>query len=344
MIFLILACACGCAIRSTEGKDYCQGFGCEHDAVSLLQMAHEVTSKEHSHQATAPQTSVDNGGMRDAWNTSWKLSSWLYLHVGKTGGGTVMSRARHLELDLEPCHPRPTDCSIEGRLENALISVRDPIDVFESAFNWRCTVVCAPNESDRVAAADLGFYTPQDIARNCKNNTMEGSILNVKYSRNVNALAESLCSMDEKIRQEALDDVNHILHVQDPQAKWMQIGMVKQKRRVATIVLEPGFELEPQIDASFAWALKESGVNVTSDQFPEFIEDDSYRHISATQESFPPLTEAATRCLAQHFREDYASLDWLRSNACHGIESQTCMAALESILDRRALLLQSVAS
>jgi hypothetical protein len=345
---ILLVWAFGCAIGITESRDYCQTFGCGLDAVSLLQMAHELTSQEAVDLASTlatPRINRESGGVRDASSTSWNLSSWKYYHVGKTGGGTVEDRQEQLELDLKQCHPRP--CFWDDTL-NAFISVRDPIDLFESAFNWRCTVLCAPNESDRnqrlgippriLGSPSNGELTPEFNEDHCRLRPSESYILNVKYARNVSMLAQSLCSMDEKIQKEAQDDLNHIEHIKVPQSKW--ISMLKQKERVVAFVLELGFDFVQQIDAGFAWALNQEGVEVSPDQFPQHAADDDRRHTSKTGESFPHLTEAATRCLAKHFSEDYASLDWLRTTACHGIESQTCKAALKSIRDRRRVFLQ----
>jgi hypothetical protein len=110
---------------------------------------------------------------------------------------------------------------------------------------------------------------------------------------------------------------------------------------VSQPLLEDGFELEPQIDSSFVWALEQDGVSVSSAQLPEFDDSEKHVHTSQSQE-FPSLTTAGARCLAQHpiYAEDYAVLDWLRTSACHGTQSHTCKAALQSILDRRAILLQ----
>jgi hypothetical protein len=182
-----------------------------------------------------------------AWNTTF--STYVFHHIGKTAGGTVEHRADMLELDLVKCHPLPYDCymskggfvppSAVDLLPHALVSVRDPVDRFESAFNWRCIEVCEPNETDRIQVQVPSNYTSKPSEEPdsfCKRLPTESHILNVKYSRNVSMLAEALCSNDTKIRQEANSDVlriggGHMV----PLSYWMQLGKWKQRKRVAAV-------------------------------------------------------------------------------------------------------------
>merc|ERR1719375_350234 len=47
------------------------------------------------------------------------LSSWKFYHVGKTGGGTVNTRAHWLLLDLKQCHPQP--CELDLKLATQVL-------------------------------------------------------------------------------------------------------------------------------------------------------------------------------------------------------------------------------
>jgi hypothetical protein len=74
---------------------------------------------------------------------------FTFVHPGKGGGGSFLERAQSVwRLNLTECHPNPCNNLLQTQTKGAssggktptkklIISIRDPIDRFVSAFYWR---------------------------------------------------------------------------------------------------------------------------------------------------------------------------------------------------------------
>ena len=86
-----------------------------------------------------------------------KKSFVRFLHMGKAGGGTIAIRLRKLwKLQIHQCHPWPCiekkwkQDNVTGKQPYMLLSLRDPVDRFVSAFYWRILKICHPEADKRI--------------------------------------------------------------------------------------------------------------------------------------------------------------------------------------------------
>jgi len=120
---------------------------------------------------------------------SFKADTVLF-HVGKGGGGTLQSR---FGKKIQFIHPRPQS-SINKQLQNGplrtlIVNVRDPVDRFISAFNWRNAVLCHPNDKRQKGKAEATAQ-PNKF---CKEHSDEEILLRETYQSNPSVFAEALC-------------------------------------------------------------------------------------------------------------------------------------------------------
>jgi Sulfotransferase family len=171
----------------------------------------------------------------------------IFLHIGKAAGGTFLHRARHVwKLHIEECHPDPcqhsylysnhninsSDSNSNSESIEFVVSIRDPVDRFVSAFYWKiktiCTLhphLCTANNATTMAwrqqrrqqqqqdllhlhrprpstsSSSLFFDTTNSSTSFLKDEDemMEARqryILFEKYQQSANRLAESLCRHD----------------------------------------------------------------------------------------------------------------------------------------------------
>jgi hypothetical protein len=265
-----------------------------------------------------------------------ELKGVLFLHPGKAGGGSVKERYRHWHVRMKSCHPRPCPDRILS-FNFTLISVRDPVDRFVSAFNWRAQVLCRTKGETR----------PQDGARAtrnpdlfCKNrelgeSTYEESIMiHEKYKSNVSMLAEALC-----FGEEGREDLKQLGHARYSLSDWLP-GKTANTSNLVAFVVEPGFDFIQQVDAALKWIIGLVMGETSASSLEEYIinqnmtTSNEYEHSSMRQGYHaPPLSPLGTCCLARHFAKDYELLLVLRERACR--DSGPCSEAIQSILDRR---------
>ena len=140
------------------------------------------------------------------------------FHVGKGGGGTLM---KHLGIGVNWVHPLPKSSINEqlqsGPLRTLIFNVRDPVDRFISAFNWRSIILCHPNDERHRGKKKIGkgkrtvggTKRPDEF---CKDHYEEEEImLRETYESNPNVLAEALCH-DSPLRPRAEQDFGNIHH------------------------------------------------------------------------------------------------------------------------------------
>eukprot|EP00956_Cyclotella_meneghiniana_P029875 scaffold73740_cov39-Cyclotella_meneghiniana.AAC.3 len=148
-----------------------------------------------------------------------------FFHVGKAGGGTILE---HLDerwgfahfnwvnmSGFTLVHPGPK-LSINklfqnGPLRTLIFNVRDPVDRFVSAFNWRDAILCHPDdERHRENSSSLSAARFPNIL--CKEGyEKEEKMLRETYQSSPSVLAEALCH-DSPLRPKAEQDFNKVLH------------------------------------------------------------------------------------------------------------------------------------
>jgi Sulfotransferase family len=186
----------------------------------------------------------------------------IFLHIGKAAGGTFLHRARHeWKLQIVECHPDPCghdyfqqNSSSSESLTRAtpttaiVVSIRDPVDRFVSAFYWKIKTICTlhPHLCDANTATqqqqDLHRHRPSppsafSYSFSRSNNSslqddmeaMQRYILFEKYQQNVNLLAESLCRNNHNNNTndtassfvEAQEHVGKIVHMKHSIQDWL---------------------------------------------------------------------------------------------------------------------------
>ena len=273
------------------------------------------------------------------------LRGVVMLHLGKAGGGSIQIRLKDAwgwkpRTRLKWCHPWP--CPFADS-KAALITIRDPIDRFVSAFYWRCLVLCGPNDKRRVGPAW------KDPVNFCVTSLEEHGRLHEKYHANVNEIAEALCSTDAATADKARRHIRMIGHAQYSIKDWL--GDDWKRTMLRAIVNERNFDLDTQVDAAMHWVLHALGRNdtevaqATQEQHRTSAQkkgQDLARVSSHSSSSFGnkiPLSDAGTQCLAHYYAQDYQLIGELRQFACQGLLSEKCQEALQSILDRRRAMI-----
>jgi len=143
-----------------------------------------------------------------------------FLRLGKGGGGTVsFVSTKEAHMVYQKCHPNP--CKIDGNTSLVLVNIRDPVDRFVSAFNWRSFLFCkgghgrSNSTSDEIehrsieqesrigvsatnSSKGLAIQFPNDycVEWDEANAEAETYMLQNVYQSNVNTLAESFCKSE----------------------------------------------------------------------------------------------------------------------------------------------------
>lgn len=270
---------------------------------------------------------------------------FVYLHVGKAGGGTVRHHLNTFwELEFKECHPWPCPRWVinpEGNPAIAL-SVRDPIDRFVSAFYYTAKSLRGKCLMKKACSDDA--YMPELTAV---------QVIFDKHKENVNSLAEALCDdtpsswgggLDSS--KAAREDVKVIEHAAWSLVNWTEgIDWSLLSPHIFPLVQEPGFSFESEIDAMIEWTQDHSTFDTPS-VFPARREvakkrqqktsnSNAKRH-SSKSASKTPLSSRGEECLAHYFANDYKLLQQEILSSC---KTEVCKKALNQMLARRANLL-----
>ena len=271
-------------------------------------------------------------------------SDAVFLHMGKAAGGSIAERGRDLwGMRIKECHPQLCSMATEfPNSTNLLISLRDPIDRFVSAYYWRLYVVCDP-DGDKRQRAQGASHNPEQF---CKRKAT-WSIKNLfrKFNRNASQLAEALCSSDPQLANLAQATMPQVHHSQIWIRDWLDFDW--QPERMFALVAERNtVELEPQIDTAMEWlynrtqfeSLELFRARQRRVQEQRHVADlGKFAHSSAgAQQTKHPLSLRAQQCLASHYRQDYELLRDKKEVLC---KTQDCLRGIQAILDRRLPLL-----
>jgi len=140
-----------------------------------------------------------------------------FFHVGKGGGGTIK---KHLEIGVSWVHPRPEPLINEqfqnGPLRTLIFNVRDPVDRFVSAFNWRMAILCHPDDERHRGYMKLkgkGTVGARRFPNLCciGGSEEEETMLRETYQSSPSVLAEALCH-DSSLRPNAEQDFTKVGH------------------------------------------------------------------------------------------------------------------------------------
>jgi hypothetical protein len=190
---------------------------------------------------------------------------YIFAHVGKGGGGSIVGALREYNLGQlflhRACHPEPcigtSKVDAPGAQKGVLINVREPVDRFVSAFNWALLRLAQCNRQ-------------QPCARFAK----AKPLLNRKYHRGANQLAEALCARgDAAAQQSAREDLRAIPHLKDGLVSHLGgPALFKQLAQrdgfiVTAVPLEPGFDFDAQVVSALRYMV--SQLNRTGVRFPE---------------------------------------------------------------------------
>ena len=251
------------------------------------------------------------------------------------------------DLQYEVVHPRPNLQSIKqlqnGPSRTLIVNIRDPVDRFVSAFNWRNAVLCQPSDNriKKRSKGEKNWELPHKI---CKRRVKEEILLREKYQSNPSVLAEALCH-DSVSRSHAEEDYHKIGHsttlsewldflidphlVEDMSDEGIQqlIVLPMEKRRGANKALFEKYienlmlHLLQNRDGAYASKEmiqlgQEQGSKRRRNGLPEGS-DQSTLHSSVEfyNSTQPLLSELGECCLARHLKDDYRLIQSMLGNA-----------------------------
>ena len=127
----------------------------------------------------------------------WQLSGEVtFFHLGKGGGGTVGALLKTYGINYRKCHPIPHYHLLEPP-GLVLVNIRDPVDRFVSAFNWRTLLFCRPPSEETRQKNHRVAQRPYDYCfKRTKGDgdlVSEVDILHNIYAKDVNRMAEAFC-------------------------------------------------------------------------------------------------------------------------------------------------------
>lgn len=285
------------------------------------------------------------------------------------------------------CHPYASRCFKKARSWMAfqyrpqplrpyiLVTLRDPIDRFKSAFDWRYLLACKPNDSRR----EHQGYSTHFPTKFCQRLQQEEWNALEKYHGSSNAFGEALCSIDSTNNSTTLnpsvaEQIRTIHHLNDSSiALWLgeASGVYNWRENLQNllpVILEKGFDLAEAIDQSLlhASSLSQSRIeafrNVTN--FDERYQRARCYELSSAKKALAVSHSAAAHHDAvgesvsgthhsmskssQHTKSSlsreaqiciakYYERDYqILAELSEKCETSICRAAIQSILKRRA--------
>lgn len=190
----------------------------------------------------------------------------LFNHVGKAGGGSVRSTLfDSLLLHSTFCcsgnklvdvwHPY-------GYLEPKLaypyivLNVRDPVDRFASAFDWRSLVYCHPWKYEkRKRVKEKPGANERHIKCLASDASKEHQML-LRYNWSKSVFAQNMLSTDPALRDTAMEDIKQLQHAKV--GLWERSGgletvnkLVAKGVKIYAVAIADGFDFDAQIEAAF---------------------------------------------------------------------------------------------
>lgn len=267
--------------------------------------------------------------------------------MGKAGGGTVRAVFEALKIKFIQIHVAknkyPRSLVDKGRM--FLVTIRDPVDRFISAFNYIGRVYCHNNDTREVLTKENRIrynLTEKGIQSMCKD---DKNIIESRYNFNVNKFAEALCDEEEK------KYVKMISHMKYSITDFL--GTLLKEHDMSSfkfMIMEPEYDFLLQIKSAL-----EVVVNMTQHEkqleIPEPIQQYLYKNVprnisedylhksqsSTNTQINQPISNLGACCVARYYEKDYKLLEELYEGGtvCDGRARNECMEALHSILERR---------
>ena len=75
-------------------------------------------------------------------------SDVLFVHVGKTCGGTIAAELKKNRVAYHEVHLQTLDKETLALYKHIIVSARDPVDRVVSAFNWRSPHACRERKGE----------------------------------------------------------------------------------------------------------------------------------------------------------------------------------------------------
>lgn len=161
-----------------------------------------------------------------------------FYHLGKGGGGTIFFSLIENGIYLQRDHPRPKhgiDQLLNGPVKTLIVNIRDPVDRFVSAFNWRSLLFCQRDGETRkkypteVDVKDRKMHQPhlqpQHFCFDASVYPQEAKIIQRLYNDDINQLAESLCEESERFDR-AVNTTKFISHAKLSLFQWLHFLVV----------------------------------------------------------------------------------------------------------------------
>lgn len=310
----------------------------------------------------------DPGPAEDLHNSSLprvKLyNTLLFLHLGKAGGGTIndlLSQEWNLTFSYNHPYPRARrrDWIQNHPRGTVLINLRDPVDRFVSAYYWRQRIMCRPqqpqygNEQERRQPHKSGYLVANQPDTYCRKGNMQDweILFGPRYHQSAEALAQSLCSENVTVAQQAAQDMSTILHANTGILKWLgpdwQQTALVANQSLFPVVQEKGFDMTAQVDDAIQYAYLRAPFE-SSLAFEGRRRRIEYQRCATTTQSSgnnaslhssgssqKGLSAEGVACLSRYYADDYQTLQHVQEQAC---PTETCHAAIGSILARRTWL------
>mmetsp|Transcript_19708 Transcript_19708/g.40349 ORF Transcript_19708/g.40349 Transcript_19708/m.40349 type:complete len:454 (-) Transcript_19708:106-1467(-) len=269
-----------------------------------------------------------------------KRKSVRFFHIGKGGGGTVEFILGDYRVSFHRNHPGPNFDSklLEGPTTTLLINIRDPVDRFVSAFNWRSLLHCGHRDKRKkffIGKTKHVLHPSLQPNEVCFGDQDEEKLLlhdEMKYDPNV--LAEALCE-DSPGYDSASTKVKLIHHANLALTDWFDFVINPKNQSIITpdgvqtlmaITTEP--RVESNSESRLDWHTQQAVLKIYADNGlnneqiglilkhkPQLSEDKKSKAEKKTHSSTTssvtnivnpiPLRKLGECCLARYFRDDY---------------------------------------
>ena len=94
-------------------------------------------------------------------------SDVLFVHVGKTCGGTIAAELRKNRVAYHEVHLDKVDGETLAKYKRVIVSARDPVDRVISAFNWRSPHACRERKGECTPPRAVDKYDGERGLYNC---------------------------------------------------------------------------------------------------------------------------------------------------------------------------------
>eukprot|EP00986_Skeletonema_menzelii_P011376 scaffold5835_cov144-Skeletonema_menzelii.AAC.6 len=192
-------------------------------------------------------------------STFWDRQCYLnmtksvrFYHLGKGGGGTIFFSLVDNGIVVQRDHPRPIhgiEQILNGPVSTLLINIRDPVDRFVSAFNWRSLLFCQRDGENRkkypseIDEKDRRRYQPHlRPQETCFDESLypkQIEIIQRLYNDDVNKMAESLCEESNNVEQ-AVQHTKLISHAKLSLAEWLRPLLLDTDTNTTSLIKPKG--------------------------------------------------------------------------------------------------------